>query len=233
MSSYTPTLEALLNSCALDEESTLTTAQRSDPRILVVAQTNTPGKSALPNTTVKEANSVRDIFLYITTILDNERATVSKVIDGMKTNSWVHLAYHGIHDLENPMRSAFALHDGPLDIATFIESDLAKGELAIVSACQNASADYKLSQEAMHLAATLLNLGFKSVVGTLWSISDRTTPNVMRKFYKFLWEQLRRGGIQPAYALHEAITDLRRVEPDNLVGWVPYAHFGPYAGNDT
>jgi CHAT domain-containing protein len=40
--------------------------------------------------------------------------------------------------------------------------------LAFLSACETAEDDKKVSDEAMHLAATLLFAGFRGVVATMW-----------------------------------------------------------------
>ncbi|KAI0082963.1 hypothetical protein BDY19DRAFT_981531, partial [Irpex rosettiformis] len=53
---------------------------------------------------------------------------------------------------------------------------LPNADLAVLSACQTATGDEKLSEEAVHLAAGMLNIGYKSVIGTMWSISDYIAP---------------------------------------------------------
>ncbi|KAJ6522099.1 hypothetical protein DFH09DRAFT_938562 [Mycena vulgaris] len=40
--------------------------------------------------------------------------------------------------------------------------------LAVLRACQTAMGDEKLPDEAVHLAASLLFAGFRSVVATMW-----------------------------------------------------------------
>ncbi|KAI0083832.1 hypothetical protein BDY19DRAFT_910303 [Irpex rosettiformis] len=80
----------------------------------------------------------------------------------------------------------------------------------LVVSQQTATGDETLSEEAVHLAAGMLNVGYKSVVGTMWSISDYIAPDVMREFYTVMEEQVKAGGeLQPAYALHEAMKALR------------------------
>ena len=75
----------------------------------------------------------------------------------------------------------------------------------------------------------MLNAGYKSVVGTMWSIKDETAPPTMKKFYEAMHEQLNdedNDKLQPARALHEATTYLRKQDRGNFIQWVPYVHFG-------
>ena len=88
--------------------------------------------------------------------------------------------------------------------------------------------DEELPEEAIHLAAGMLNAGYKSVVGTMWSIEDETAPMLMKKFYQVMQEQVDSldAELQPAYALHEATRLLQKQDRFNFIQWVPYVHFG-------
>ena len=74
----------------------------------------------------------------------------------------------------------------------------------------------------------MLNVGYKSVVGTMWSISDGAAPIVAKRFYEVLRERMAASGeLQPAYALHEATKRLRNeIGVDDFLQWVPFVHFG-------
>jgi len=95
--------------------------------------------------------------------------------------------------------------------------------------------DEKLSEEAVHLAAGMLAVGYRGVVATMWSINDDYGPMVAESFYKYLVEK-RRSQEKPrldsassAYALHHAIQNIRERVGDTeqgLLMWVPYVHFG-------
>lgn len=56
----------------------------------------------------------------------------------------------------------------------------------MLSACQTATGDAKLPEEAVHLAAGMLAIGFQSVVGTMWSLGDADAPVVADAFYESL-----------------------------------------------
>ncbi|KAI0083548.1 CHAT domain-containing protein [Irpex rosettiformis] len=221
VSSYTPTLEALL------KPHVQTSITGDYPRGLVVSQPATPGQKRIPQTTT-EAGIVVSLTGLSTDTLHDSDGTVNGVLDGMETHNWVHLACHGLQDKADPINSYFALYDGKLTLSTLMSKHLPSADLAVLSACQTATGDAKLSEEAVHLAAGMLNVGFKSVIGTMWSISDRSGPIVMAKFYKVLMEQVRVGGeLQPAYALHEAMKALRaELGVNKFMEWIPFIHFG-------
>ena len=162
-------------------------------------------------------------------VLDDEDGTVAAVVKGMETHDWVHLACHGVQNPDNPTQSAFILYDGILTLNTLLSKSLPNAELAVLSACQTAKGDTKLSNEVVHLAAGMLNAGYKSVIGTMWSISDDSAPKLMEVFYREMMAQVDAGGeLQPAYALHEAVKALRKQCNDmhNRWDWLPFVHFG-------
>ncbi|KAI0085981.1 CHAT domain-containing protein [Irpex rosettiformis] len=225
VSSYTPTLEALL------KPRTKVTPAGQDPRVLIVSQPASPLaiNNPIPGTTTEAAIVMS--LVGESKPLDDADGTVQAVLEGMATHEWVHLACHGAQNHADPTNSAFILHDGHLTLSELMSHHLPNADLAVLSACQTATGDEKLPEEAVHLAAGMLNIGYKSVIGTMWSISDYVAPDVMRVFYTVMAEQVRAGGeLQPAYALHEAIKVLRRSNGrggmNDFLRWVPFVHFG-------
>jgi CHAT domain-containing protein len=79
----------------------------------------------------------------------------------------LHLACHGLQE-ENPLESAFFLSDGRLSVKDLITMHLPDAVLAFLSACQTARGSERLPDQAVHLAASMLFCGFRSVVGTMW-----------------------------------------------------------------
>ncbi|KAI0083322.1 CHAT domain-containing protein [Irpex rosettiformis] len=222
VSSYTPTLEALLK-----PRTKVTAGDTKYPKALVVSQPATPNCDSIPNTRT-EAEIITSLIGQ-STHLDDTGGTVQAVLEGMAMHDWVHLACHGVQNRTDPTNSAFALYDGRLTLSILMSHHLPNADLAVLSACQTATGDEKLSEEAVHLAAGMLNAGYKSVIGTMWSISDYIAPEVMRVFYTVMAEQVEAGGeLQPAYALHEAMKALRSKpgRMNEFLRWVPFVHFG-------
>jgi CHAT domain-containing protein len=79
----------------------------------------------------------------------------------------LHLACHG-EQADSPLDSAFLLSDGRLTIQDLMSIRLPNAVLAFLSACQTAKGSEDLPDQAVHLAASMLFCGFRSVVGTMW-----------------------------------------------------------------
>ncbi|KAI0083831.1 CHAT domain-containing protein [Irpex rosettiformis] len=224
VSSYTPTLDVLLRPRARRDNCG---DHANYPKLLVVHQPNVPGYAPIPRT-VDEAEEIHKAFRSRANVVDEPNGTVEAVLEGMRTHDWVHLACHGMQDIENRLNSAFALSDGKLTLSRLMSEYIPSAELAVLSACQTAMGDEELPEEAIHLAAGMLNIGYRSVIGTMWSIYDESAPIVMKPFYRAMAKQVAKGGeLQPAYALHEATRVLRKkVGEKNFMQWVPYIHLG-------
>lgn len=216
ISSYTPTLGALLS-----------VPSAAFSGLLAVGQESTAGMPLLPGTEI-ELNCIQQKSQgYKFTRLNGDLATPAAVLAGMEDHSWVHLACHAKQHVTEPMRSAFYLHDGTLDLASISQKNLKHADFAFLSACQTATGDGSLADEAVHLAAGMLMAGYKTVVATMWSIGDEDAPLVAEEVYGHLFE----GGVpdprRAAVALHKATERLReKVGIRALVKWVPYIHIG-------
>jgi CHAT domain-containing protein len=79
----------------------------------------------------------------------------------------LHLACHG-QQAEDALDSAFFLRDGKFSIQNLMSMHLPNAVLAFLSACQTARGSKDLPDQAVHLAASMLFCGFRSVVGTMW-----------------------------------------------------------------
>lgn len=82
-----------------------------------------------------------------------------------------------------------------------------------------------MPDEVMSIASAMLFAGFKGVVGTLWSISDRDGPTVSAAFYDHIFRDQRVDTRDAAIALHLAVKKLRDGDVP-LVRWVPFIHLG-------
>jgi CHAT domain-containing protein len=201
--------------------------------ILVVSQPETEGLSPLPGAD-EEVRRLMGHFPSNTIIhLDRTQATADAVLQTMDKHHCpiIHFACHGLQNVSKPLDSAFMMHDGELKLSRFMSKSFQNAALAFLSACQTATGDANLPEETVHLAASMLAAGFRSVVGTMWSIRDEDAPLVADVFYRFLIQDQALEGarerFRPAYALHEAVRALRETAgEDNFVRWVPFVHFG-------
>ncbi|THU88537.1 TPR-like protein [Dendrothele bispora CBS 962.96] len=228
VSSYTTTLAAMLGSGSKPKQDLTKT-----PNVLIVSQLVTGEKKTLLPSVVKEVEVIQHYTSPDHTChLTNESATVGAVWDEMSKYEIIHFACHGIQDTKNPLKSAFALYDGSLDLNMLMRLSLENVELAVLSACETATGDEKLPEEAVHLAAGMLAVGYPSVIATMWSICDPDAPLIADKVYANLLghcdnSENQQTKLTPAYALHEAVKHLRKeVGEMNFVRWVPFIHFG-------
>jgi CHAT domain-containing protein len=67
------------------------------------------------------------------------------------------------------------MRDELLTVSSLMSLNLPDAFLAILSACETAKGDTSQPDQAVHLAATMLYIGFKSVVGTMWLVTSLYT----------------------------------------------------------
>jgi CHAT domain-containing protein len=100
----------------------------------------------------------------------NDSATQDIVAASLESAQFVHVASHGTQDPFKPLQSGLCLQDGILTVERLMKLDLKDAFFAFLSACETAKGDKKQPDQTIHLAATLLFTGFKSVVGTMWYV---------------------------------------------------------------
>jgi CHAT domain-containing protein len=229
--SYTPTLGALLAS-----RNNLSKAHRDDVRILLAAAPEPFSSIALPAAR-EEINIISKIVPSTSFVSPSAEeasgvtptsvSTADEVLRLLPDTTILHLACHGIQSTSKPLESGFIMHDRMMQVGDLIRLNLPNARLAFLSACETAQGDMEHPDEALHLAATMLYAGFKSVVGTMWSIGDVDGPIIAKKVYEELFagedEELD-FDIVP-YALDAAVCKLRAqgLEPSR---WAPYIHIG-------
>lgn len=219
VSSYTPTLSALLSS--------VPSTSSSDSGLLAVGQENTPGLPILP-ATVSELAAIRNrVVGYRYLQLDGRNATVEAVLTAMNDYSWVHLACHATQNKNDPDQSAFFLQDGQLTLRMIAKKALKNKGLAFLPACETAAGDEKLPDEALHLAAGMLMAGYPSVIATMWAIYDVDGPEIGGDVYAELLKDGKMDCKGAARATHKAVAQLRQKVGDDSFGrWVPFIHIG-------
>lgn len=160
--------------------------------------------------------------------LDGDKATSDAVLNAMGEYSWVHLACHAAQEEGgDPSQSAFHLCDGNLTLEAITQRSFRNKGLAFLSACQTATGDGELSEEAAHLAAGMQMAGYPSVIATMWSIQDEDGPEVAGEVYAELLKDGSMDCTGASRALHKAIATLReKVGASSFERWVPFIHMG-------
>ena len=186
ISSYTPTLTALIRARRADPTNP-TTAQK---RFIAIGQAKATGESELLSVGAELDNIGRRVHGLATfTRIDGEESCTSRVVEELGKNEWVHLACHGLPNRQEPLESAFALHDGHFTIQRIIGCDFKNPEFAYLSACHTTVGDEKSPDEVIHLASAMQFAGFRSVIGTMWAVDDGETDKITSTFYKHMVDE--------------------------------------------
>ena len=125
----------------------------------------------------------------------------SKVLlrsDASKTNlqyygskySIIHLAVHGIFDLDKPLNSALLLaadrnNDGLLRASDLYNLSLS-AELVTLSACETALGKVATGDDVVGFTRGFLYAGARSLISSLWQVDDEATRDLMVNFYNNL-----------------------------------------------
>jgi len=96
--------------------------------------------------------------------------------------------------------------DGILTALEVAELDLAKVELAVLSACETGLGEVAGGEGLLGLQRAFQVAGARSVVASLWKVPDIATQNLMARFYEQLWRQ----GLPPRAALRAAQLEMLR-----------------------
>lgn len=214
---------------------------------LIVSMPVTPGPRELRDLrhAVTETDAVRRHLpgaACYATGEEAEKAGISvprraAVLADLPGRAVTHFACHATTDHTDPSRSALLLADhatAPLTVADLTTIDLDQAFLAYLSACTTATtraAD--LLDEAVHLAAAFQLAGFPNVIGTLWEVHDLSAAGLAATFYDYLslgntttTGSLSGRSPDPARALHNAVSELRRAAPRLPSLWAAHIHLG-------
>jgi CHAT domain-containing protein len=204
ISSYTPTLAALIRARRSSNPSNSTTELR---RFIAIGQAKAAGESKLLSVGA-ELDNIRQRVDGVAafTRIDGEESCISRVVEELGKNEWVHLACHGLPSQKKPFEFAFTLHDGHFTIQRIIGCDFENPEFAYLSACHTIVGDEESPDEVIHLASAMQFAGFRSVIGTMWAVDDGETNKITSTFYKHIVDESGRlDHTRAAFALNKTM----------------------------
>lgn len=137
-------------------------------------------------------------------VLDATREQVCEKLPGATR---LHIAAHGLFDIDQPERSGIVLGgaDGHYPTLTLRELrglDLSALELATLATCRSAEHARLPGRERVCLPTALLDAGTRGVIASLWPVEDEPSVEVMRALYHQLQDH------RPAVALARMQADL-------------------------
>jgi CHAT domain-containing protein len=226
--SYTPTLGGLLSSRQSSPQTS-----RDETKFLLAAAPKPFTFGSLP-AAEEEANvdlgivEPQHLMKSMSGDISNRfMKSADEVLRLLPRATILHLACHGFQNPNKPLESGFIMEDKIIGLADLIRLNLPHAHLAVLSACETAQGDQERPDEVLHLAASMLFAGFKSIVGTMWSMGDIDGPVVAETIYRELFAGEKDSidfDIVP-YALDAAVNKLRSqgLEPSR---WATYVHIG-------
>jgi CHAT domain-containing protein len=117
----------------------------------------------------------------------------------------LHFATHSLIDEKSPLHSAVVLtpgdgaeEDGVLEVSEISRLNL-DCDLVVVSACQTGRGQLLSGEGIVGLSRSFIQAGARSVVVSLWNVSDISTGQLMKSFYRNLT-----GGLSNVAALRKA-----------------------------
>ena len=156
-------------------------------------------------------------------------ASENRLRSGVGGVGVVHLAAHGSFNVVAPLHSAIHLapgggHNGLLEVYEIYSLDLKETDLVALSACESYINDLAVGDEggfpaedplAMSagdelegLTRALFFAGAPTIIGSLWSVDDAATEELMVAFYLYL-----QAGMSKAEALQAAQAEVREAYP--------------------
>jgi len=131
----------------------------------------------------------------------------------------IHIAAHGVFRADNPDFSSIRLGDNWLNLFDIFNLNLG-AEITTLSACETGMSDVLGGDELLGLARGFLRAGTPSLVVSLWMVNDKSTAQLMSRFYQGL-----RVGDTKADALRDAILDVKKSFPHPYY-WAPFILLG-------
>lgn len=104
---------------------------------------------------------------------------------GLKPYSWLHIASHAFYDSYTGRLSGVALYDQDIWIDELWQC-APFPPLVTLSVCSGNRGHVHEGDEQVGLTVTCLVAGAQTVISSLWPITDKTTPELMLNFYRFI-----------------------------------------------
>ena len=171
--------------------------------------------------------------------LTGTEASKNKVLERIKSVALVHIAAHGRAETgEIALAPNVGWESDPIILKSRLKVKIPKEDyymlkmsdvlavrlrarLVVLSCCHSGRGELK-SEGVVGIARAFLAAGARSVLVSLWAISDKATMEFMKSFYQHLIE-----GKSASVALHQAMKTLRNSEKFCAVKyWAPFVLIG-------
>ena len=159
--------------------------------------------------------------------LTGKNATKAEVLSRLSSVALVHIAAHGCAETgeivlsPNPTQSRIPKEqDFLLTMADVLNASL-RTKLVVLS-CYHSGRGKIKAEGVVGIARAFLGAGARSVIASLWAISDEATLEFMRKFYEHLVK-----GQSASTSLNQAMKWMREtVDFREVKYWAPFVQIG-------
>lgn len=183
-----------------------------------------PGSAAELPGSGREVRAIADLYpaadveLYLRERATEENVKANPLIQSARR---IHFATHAFVDEARPQLSGLVLTRGPgsrqdglLQVYEIFNLRL-NADLVALSACETALGERVTGEGMVGLTRAFLYAGARSLLVSLWPVSDRSTPELMTAFYRYLGDETK------AEALRQA--KLERIRGgDEPYRWAPF-----------
>lgn len=188
---------------------------------------------SLPSSS-REIEALRNIYRDLTPeVLLREDATSDRVRNALGRADISHFAVHAIMEKEEPANSRLVL-SGLGDTPNYIyardvlQLSLARMRLVILAACETQAGPVSVSEGSLSLAAAFLAARVPAVVGTLWTVEDRTAARISIRFH----EQLRLQSDALSALRAAQLKELATNASNSDLSWAGFQVIGGVAGSE-
>jgi CHAT domain-containing protein/Tfp pilus assembly protein PilF len=153
-------------------------------------------RSPLPFTR-DEVEGIADLFPGRAETYLGEEATEERVKSLGTKVQYVHFACHSTLDERFPLNSALALagagrDNGLLQAWEIFDTVRIDADLVTLSGCKTALGKEMGGEGLLGLVRAFHHAGARSVLASLWAVSDKSTPLLMKRFYAHLQQGMTR-----------------------------------------
>ncbi|KAK4076967.1 uncharacterized protein Triagg1_3934 [Trichoderma aggressivum f. europaeum] len=170
------------------------------------------------------------------------RTVKAQLLDVLPRCNYLHVNSHAETNVADPSLSHLILLDEAatesepvitrLSVKEMSSTVADKSILAFLAACSTAYGSVpELLDEGLQIGNAFQLAGFPHVIASLWPVYNFICPVIARDFYTFINDHtVEHGGMGNdaiAWALHHAISELKKEYLDEPLIWAPFIHLGP------
>ena len=181
------TLRAMRNQAQIQAE-----VRTKNQEMTVVGYASIPSSPSYLPAVEDEVNAISRLFSLPHPLI-GEDARINDVLTQAPGSHVLHFACHGMFDPKQPHHSGLMLEDGWLTVRDIlIRMNLSGTDMVVMSSCLSGLSRISQGEELTGLLTAFISARAKSVVGSLWSVDDRSTAELMVRFYELIskgWER--------------------------------------------